>query len=234
MGVKSYRGVRLDVTPSSQWTQEELDSLYAQWRLDRPSPEELRAKTCMTVLIRDGQYRPPPQAHQDRPRSPAAPPRYTHPRRLAAQRNHLVNNAEAAEAGWEDMDLDEPKEGDDEEQSYEANAASMTNSPTAPSRRHPGGVLSSSSLSSLSLHGASPGAAGLRNGSNVYYGESDTDSTSSDGDDAHLQGFSHGESCLCARTGNKRDSQGGTYYMCMCLTCFVWCYYILSITLPSP
>ena len=147
----------------------------------------------MTVLIRDGAYRPPPQQHQGRPLPLAAPPRYTQPRRLAAQRNRLVK-AEASD-GWEDMALgEEEDEEEDEEHSFETNVASNTSSP---SRRRSAGernlMLSSSSLSSLSLQGGhGAGAAGMRNGSSVYYGESDTDSTSDDGDDAHLHGPSHG------------------------------------------
>lgn len=40
--------------PSSQWTQDELDTLYEAWGLVRPSPEELRAKTCVSVLVNSG------------------------------------------------------------------------------------------------------------------------------------------------------------------------------------
>lgn len=142
----------------------------------------------MTVLIRDEAYRPPPQQLQDRTPPPAAPPRYTQPRRLAAQRNQFIK-AETSD-GWEDMALDEEE---DEEHSHETKMAS-------PSRRRSAGKrnlgLSSSSLSSLSLQGGHDAeAAGVRNGSSVYYGESDTDSTSDDGDDAHLHGPSHGTSC---------------------------------------
>ncbi|GAB5033763.1 Hypothetical protein NocV09_01500780 [Nannochloropsis oceanica] len=184
-GVKSYRGVRLDVTPSSQWTQEELDTLYAKWGLDRPSPEELKAKTCMTVLTRD-KVPPPPQPQdeeeEDGPFPPPAHPRYTQPRRVAAQRNRLVQA--------EDMPLDEEEY---EEHSHATDLASNMSSPShySGATRDRNLSLSSSSLSSLQ-GGPATGAVGSRNRNIVYYGESDTDSISEDGDDAHLQGPSNG------------------------------------------
>lgn len=55
-GVTSLRGVHLDKTPSSQWAQEELDCLYALWNLKRPSPEELRSKMCVSLLMHGGQH----------------------------------------------------------------------------------------------------------------------------------------------------------------------------------
>eukprot|EP00624_Nannochloropsis_granulata_P004286 evm.model.NODE_31506_length_15132_cov_27.907812.4 len=196
-GVKSYRGVRLDVTPSSQWTQEELDTLYAKWGLDRPSPEELKAKTCMTVLTRDRAHQPPqPQDEEEEeeegPSPPLAHPRYTQPRRLAAQRNRLVKA--------EDMALDEEE---DEEHSHATDVASNMSSPSHPGpARDRNPSLSSSSLSSLQS-GPGAGTVGSHNRNSVYYGESDTDSTSDDGDEAHLQGPSHGTFCFHARVNRR-------------------------------
>jgi len=49
-GLKSARGIRLATTPSSQWTQDELDCLYRKWDLDRPNSEELRVIACIRRL----------------------------------------------------------------------------------------------------------------------------------------------------------------------------------------
>lgn len=75
LGVVSSRGIDLGVTPSSQWTQEELERLYVYWGLARPEPEELRARTCLKALFEggdagglpnDGQQSRPPRAKKQK------------------------------------------------------------------------------------------------------------------------------------------------------------------------
>ncbi len=114
-GVKSPRGMDLGITPSSQWTQEELDTLYTAWSLVRPTPEALRAKTCVSILLHNDNTDDDGPCPWTLPVAPVhVPTRYANggsdggSKHLAAARQgatHGGKNHEEEEEEEEDMDL---------------------------------------------------------------------------------------------------------------------------------